>query len=322
MVSKHLKLLFLTILFGSFSVLAFAQEKEKKTEEEPELPPAEVVTVKTEDGVSLKCEWYPGTNGKLTIPVILIHDWGNDRRGMLPLAARLQAQHGYAVLVPDLRGHGQSVKHVNRDEPLDHTEFKKAQIASVVNDIEACRRFFMEKNNNAELNVEMLSLVASHHSCVHALNWAVMDWSWEPLPDGTKQGQYVKAIVMLSPVRRFKSMNMSPALKTPVISGRGMQRPPTIAIFWGSEDATSNREAKALHTTLAKSRVDPNDFPKEDRWIHQDLFQISYSTESVGEDLLSDNASSKLANSVGVLLQRKMVDQAEDYRWQDHSKKE
>ena len=188
MLSKHFEYLFLALLFLGTSLIAVGQDEANKTEEESELPAAEVVSVETTDGVVLKCEWYPGTNAKLTLPVILVHDWGEDRSGMLPLAERLQAEHGYAVLVPDLRGHGQSTKHINLEDPLDHTEFKKSQIASAVNDIEACRKFLMQKNNDAELNIEMLSVVASHQTCVHALNWAVQDWSWPPLPDGTSRG--------------------------------------------------------------------------------------------------------------------------------------
>ena len=320
MLSKHFENLFLVFLLLATSVVAVAQGQEQKTEE-PELPPAEVVSVRTKDGVLLKCEWYPGTNAKLTLPVILIHDWGQDRSSMLPLAEQLQAEHGFAVLVPDHRGHGQSTKHADLRDPLDHTEFKKAEVASAVNDIEACRKFFMEKNNEAELNVEMLSVVASHNTCIHAMNWTVMDWAWPPLPDGTRQGQYVKAIVLISPVRRYKSMNMSQAMKTPAISGRGVARPPTVALFWGSEDDTTDRESRAIHTTLEKSRIDPEDFPEEDKWIHKDLFRIPYATASVGEELLSDDASSKLGRSIGVLLQKKIVDQKEDYRWQDRSKK-
>ena len=322
MLSKHFEYLFLALLFMITSGIAVAQDDAgKKTEEEPELPPSEVVSVETTDRVVLKCEWYPGTNEKLTLPVILVHDWGRDRRDMLPLAERLQSEHGFAVLVPDLRGHGQSTQHMDLDEALDHTEFKKAQVASAVNDLEACRKYLWEKNNNAELNIEMLSVVASHESCIHALNWAVTDWSWPPLPDGTKQGQYVKAIVMISPIRRDKSMSMGPALKSRVITGKGVPRPPTIALFWGSEDDTTDRESRAIYTALAKSRVDPADFPAEDKWIHKDLFRVPYPTNSVGDDMFTDSAASKLPGSIGVLLQKKIVDQAEDYRWQDHTKK-
>ncbi|MDR1383950.1 MAG: alpha/beta fold hydrolase [Planctomycetaceae bacterium] len=59
------------------------------------------------DGVILSATYYPGTDGKESAPVVLLHDKGGNRRDFDALVAQLLSD-GKAVLVPDLRGHGKS----------------------------------------------------------------------------------------------------------------------------------------------------------------------------------------------------------------------
>ena len=64
------------------------------------------VEIKAHDGVSLKAWFYTpdAPNGKT---VILLHGIGSTRQDMVPLGYLL-LRHGFSVLEPDLRGHGQS----------------------------------------------------------------------------------------------------------------------------------------------------------------------------------------------------------------------
>lgn len=309
----------LIAVFGLLLLSAPSMAQNQAQDEEKEIPPSEVVTVETSDRVQLKCQWYPGVDGKESVPVILVHDWGTDRSEMLPLAEHLQKELGCAVIVPDLRGHGGSTNVIGMDDPLDFEDFKKAQIASVVMDIEGCKKFLMRKNNVGELNIEMLTLIATHKTCVHAINWSVTDWSWPLLADGTKQGQDVKALFLISPIRRFGSISMNRGLKVPAISGKGMLKPVTVAILWGSDDDTTSREAKSIYNLLEKTRTDPSEYPANERWDRQDLFQVPYRTSSVGEELLTDAASSKIMSNIGVVIQKKIIDNKDDFRWQDRS---
>ena len=75
--------------------------------------------LQTSDGLELTLTYYRGTKGKQTIPVVLLHGWKQSRNDYKDLAPALQAQ-GYAVIVPDLRGHGESthLKGVRGDENL------------------------------------------------------------------------------------------------------------------------------------------------------------------------------------------------------------
>jgi pimeloyl-ACP methyl ester carboxylesterase len=59
------------------------------------------------DGVILSATYYPGKDGKESVPVVLLHDKGGNRRDFDALVAQLVGD-GNAVLVPDLRGHGKS----------------------------------------------------------------------------------------------------------------------------------------------------------------------------------------------------------------------
>ena len=78
-------------------------------------------------------------------------------------------------------------------------------------DVEMCKAFLMEKNNNKELNIDKLCLVGAEMGAVVAVDWAARDWSWPILP-GRKQGQDVKALVLLSPEWSFKGMTIGPAI--------------------------------------------------------------------------------------------------------------
>lgn len=59
--------------------------------------------------VKLSATYYYGNADKETVPVLLLHDVNGKREDFLPLIDRL-VNSGYAVLAPDLRGHGKSTK--------------------------------------------------------------------------------------------------------------------------------------------------------------------------------------------------------------------
>ena len=99
--------------------------------------------MQTGDGLELTLTYYAGTKGKQTIPVVLLHMWKQSRNDYKDLAPALQAL-GYAVIVPDLRGHGESthVKGARRDETLKAAKMPPQQFRLMVTeDMTAVKKF-------------------------------------------------------------------------------------------------------------------------------------------------------------------------------------
>lgn len=68
---------------------------------------AREVRLESTDGVGLRAWWSP--NGDAARAVVLVHGWnGNRADPHVPDTARIYRRAGYAVLAPDLRGHGES----------------------------------------------------------------------------------------------------------------------------------------------------------------------------------------------------------------------
>ena len=138
------------------------------------------------------------------------HVQGQQRR-LTALIPPLQEQ-GYAVIVPDLRGHGGSTKFQNGGQLTVLQAAGKDQLQSMFQyDVEACRIFLQSKKN---VNVDKLCVVGAEMGAVLALNYAAWDWHWPPL-GGKKQGQHVKALALISPDMNFKSLSAKQAMATP-----------------------------------------------------------------------------------------------------------
>ncbi len=161
-----------------------------------QLPPPQNITLTTRDGVSLGATFYPSLLGKEAVPVIMLHQYKGSRNDFKDLAATLQAK-GCAVLVPDLRGHGQSTRQQlpNGGEREINVALLRQQdfVAMVDQDLEACKSFLMDKNNAGELNINKLCVIGEEMGAVVGVDWAAWDWHWPRLATG-KQGQDVKAL--------------------------------------------------------------------------------------------------------------------------------
>ena len=70
-------------------------------------PKPRTVSFNTADGVTVVADWFAPTNPRAPL-AILLHMYGQDRTSWAPLIPELH-QRGYAILVPDLRGHGASL---------------------------------------------------------------------------------------------------------------------------------------------------------------------------------------------------------------------
>lgn len=223
----------------------------------------------TRDGVLLRATFYPSNRGKEAVPIIMLHGWKGNRAEYAALARRLQ-QLGHAVLVPDLRGHGESTRLAYDDRrKLDSAQISRADVANMVRrDMEKLKSFLVQKNNAGELNLEKLCIIGSEMGAVVALNWAAWDWHWPIYPD-FKQGQYVKALVLISPPWSFKGVDVSEALNFPAIRGTASMNL-SIQIIFGANDRKVAAEVDRMERLLRPHR--PKYDTEEDIREKQDFF--------------------------------------------------
>ena len=152
-----------------------------------------------------------------------------------------------AVIAPDLRGHGDSTQVRDSNRSLRAADMPPAAFAGMEEDVEAVKRFLMAKNNAGELNIDKLCIIGADMGGLVAANWAITDWDWPPLAVG-KQGQDVKALVLLSPPEKFKSLRMIEPL-----ADRMVRTQLAIYIAVGNDSPAAVRDAAKIHTTLNAS---------------------------------------------------------------------
>ncbi|HZZ28768.1 MAG TPA: alpha/beta fold hydrolase [Pirellulales bacterium] len=224
------------------------------------LPPPVAVAFKTRDGVQLSATFYPTPlekdAQKDAVPVILLHSFKGSRAEFNDLAVALQ-EAGCAVLAPDLRGHGQSTRRttsegndVEIEQALMIRQDFDAMAHSDVDtsgDVEACKKFLMDKNNAGQLNIDKLVLIGAEMGAAVAINWARRDWSWEPLASG-KQGKDVKALVLLSPEWSFRGLTIGTA-----VADRDFASQVSWMILVGQQDPKIYPDAKRLYSALEKT---------------------------------------------------------------------
>jgi pimeloyl-ACP methyl ester carboxylesterase len=289
-----------------------AQNAQNKNEE-VKLPEPEDINRDSKDGVALKMTYFAGTLGKKSTPIILLHGWDGQRGDMEALALRLQSL-GHTCLTVDLRGHGQSLKYkaVEKGEivykDLDRKDFRLRDLESMTYDIEAAKKYLLEKNNAGECNIEALGIVACDVMCSAAMRWAIADWAAPILP-AFKQGQDVKALVLLSPSPPFKGFNGNDFFVNPIT-----RKQLSIMLVAGSEEAKSLSEAKRLNSKLQQFHPKPSGDDALDR-KQLDLFLVTPGTELQGSKLLS--RALPVVNNIANFLNLRLTERQDQYTWSD-----
>ena len=287
--------------------VAFAQAPKPKPKGKDAPAKPEEVKLDAKDGWSIHATYFPGKLKKEAVPFILLHGWEGQRGDMDPLARTLQAQ-GHAVIAPDLRGHGQSNVRPGTEKTIDDpNDLKRQDLDNMPRDIEACKKFLRQKNNEGELNIESLCVVASDFSCILALEWAAYDWSVAIFPS-YKNGRDVQALVLLTPWREFKGLTIQNALKQPAIKTRV-----SMLLVAGTDDSRGFPDAKKLNTALEAFRPDmkKDDVEAKDRT----LVFIQPETNLSGAKLL--NPGLNLMPVISSFVKFRLVDRAEEFPWSE-----
>lgn len=233
---------FVSLTVAAFIVAALtstplqAQNRRDRNSEKKEV---QQVELKTREGLRLSAYYYPSDRGKDAIPVLLIHEWNGQYSPYAELAETLQSS-GCAVLVPEYRGHGGSKEQINRrgdTVELDPATMRRTDVEAIIRaDMEAAKAFLKDENNEGNLNLNALAVVGVREGSIIAFNWALLDWSF-PSAGRRKQGQDVKALVLISPVKNIKGVAIDRALRDP----RLMQLPIMIVAGEQSPEASEAR---------------------------------------------------------------------------------
>ncbi len=292
---------------------AFAQAPKTKPRAKDAPPEPEEVKLTTNDGWAIHATYFaPKTmqdrTKKEAVPFILLHGWEGQRGDMDPLARFLQAQ-GNAVIAPDLRGHGQSNVRPGSEKTIDDpNDLKRVEIEAMARDIEACKKFLRQKNNDGELNLELLCVVGSEFSCILAMQWSAADWSYPILPS-YKNGQDVKALVLLSPLQSFKGITMQKTLQYPAIKNKL-----SLLIVAGTDDPRSFSDAKKLNTSMEAFRPDLK--KEETEAKDRSVVFLQPETNLSGAKLL--NPGLKLMPVIAAFVKFRIIDRASDFpAWQE-----
>lgn len=292
------------VLLGFGLVLGYSGVAggEEKKEEKPKIPPPEEVDLNTHDGVSLTATFYPGTLGKQSVPIIILHEYKGSRADFVPLARALQGK-GHAVIVPDLRGHGGSVQVRNATKNLDAATFGPADFQLMVRqDMETIKRFLMEKNNRGELNIEKLCVIGAEMGASVAMEWTLLDWSWPQLPT-VKQGRDVRGLVLISPEFTYRGLSAGNLFQHPLA-----RRDVSVLILVGGQRPKSISEAKRIQGMF--DRFHPKPEKKEDT----DLFYGELKTKLQGAKMVKEPAF-KVDQIIEGFIESRLVNQS--FPWTD-----
>ena len=246
----------------------------------------EELKLTTKDGVKLAVTYYPSRLGKEAVPVVMLHDFKESRTVFNGLARALQAPSeggdSRAVITVDLRGHGESTVQMGaggRTRDLEAARLRPVDFQDMVaQDMEAVRRFLVEKNDRGELNLNMLCLLGSGMGASVATYWAAADWD-APRLATLKQGQDVKALILASPEWSFRGLPLLRPLRQPDV-----RETLSFLIVYGAQDSRAKKDAKLINKNLAKYHPEP---PRDKMKELKSLFLIDLATKLQGTKLLT-----------------------------------
>jgi hypothetical protein len=230
---------------------ALGQRKKRAMEE---LPEPQQVDFTTEDGVLIAGVYYPSTEGREAVPVMLLHAFGRNYNDYEPLLDPLQ-RAGFAVLIFDFRGHGHSTRFdpsvvpqvPGRPAPtLNYKTFRPEELSWMVRDVEAAKQFLLRRHNKGELNIGKLCLIGAELGATIAAHWALYDWKAPPV-GLTRAGQDVRTLVLLSPRLNYRGLRIDEPL-------RELQKVIPILVVYGRRDEEAARDVERIWRLIQPGR--------------------------------------------------------------------
>lgn len=265
-------------------------------------------TLSTSDGVGIMCTYFPGTQGKDSVPVVLLHEHKKNRRDLEGLGKKLQEVIGAAVIIPDLRGHGDSTTAPGSAKKLDAALFTKPTDFKpmVERDMAAVKLFLLKKNNANELNIDKLAIVGIQMGATIGAAWGQVDWL-SPIYLQGKSGQYVKSLVLISPQPSFSGINMQQSVSLPPTDAKaGVYRTSVgVMVICGANDPKAKSEAQQVLSTFEKGR--PKSEVETDDVTQKTIFKEFAETKLHGTALLGE-ASLNLDLKIAAFIKVRNID--------------
>jgi pimeloyl-ACP methyl ester carboxylesterase len=304
---------------------ACAQDKAgataEKKDDNVEIPLPEEIDLVTEDGLQMKATYFPGTKGEESIPVILLHGFKGNRKDFVQeqgLAPFLQEKLGCAVIVPDLRGHGDStkIKVGKLITKIDAKTMRQPQIAAMVTeDLRAVKNYLWKKNNEKKLNLCKLTVIGVEEGAALALRYTAYDAvgydGGEAKVGPLKLGKFVKAAVLISPPPiNIPALKMAQVMKLPEIC----QHLP-VMIVAGNKSKDYFAEAERLRGLFVKARPPAEDNKPESITV---WFFRKIETTLQGSKLLAE-ASLQVPDNIVAFMKVWLITNADDkdYAWRE-----
>ncbi|MBL8828509.1 MAG: hypothetical protein JNM18_16115 [Planctomycetaceae bacterium] len=226
--------------------------------QEKKIPQPTTEVLSTTDGVGIVCTYFPGTQGKESVPVVLLHEHKKTRRDLESLGKKLQEVIGAAVIIPDLRGHGDSTVQTGVAKKLDATLFRKPTDFQpmVEKDLAAVKLFLLRKNNANELNIDKLAVVGVQMGATIGTSWGQVDWLAPVYLQG-KTGQFVKSLVLISPQPTYQGINLNTVISVPSpdpIKMGVFRQQVSVMVICGENDIKAKNDATSILNTFEKGR--------------------------------------------------------------------
>jgi pimeloyl-ACP methyl ester carboxylesterase len=148
-------------------------------------------------------------------------------------------------------------------------------------------------------------VIGADMGAVVAMNWAVHDWAAPKLLTG-KQGQDVKALVLISPPLNFHGISVVNALSSPTL-----QTELSVLIVVGGDKGNKGAldDAQRVYKRFGALRPKPPTDPDEAR-KRQDLFLDILKTSLQGAKILDDRKlETQVSADIGQFIAWRLVDQ-------------
>jgi pimeloyl-ACP methyl ester carboxylesterase len=318
-----------------------AAKKADDAAEQPEPPKPEDVSLTTDDDLELKATYFAGTKGPDSIPVIIIHGLGPkcnrlDFTQSGGLAEYLQTTLGCAVIVPDLRGHGESTKwseelqknlraaHKRPKEPVKFEKLKPADRDAMLQlDLIAVKKLLWKKNNKKELNLDKLTVIGVEDGAALALAYAAADAEGYEDHSATygplRLGNFLKALVLISPQTKVIGVNSAQLQHSQQFAD--LRRDLPIMILAGDGNPLYFNEAERLQKLFVAGRPKlgtGNKLEDMTLWFYG---KGKISTKLQGAKLISE-PSLKVPEKIAKFMKSRLIDNpdAKEWVWKERKK--